>query len=240
MAFSFLTIIPIFSSRGEHRGNLAGAMAFFPLVGLCIGLLAVSVVLVLEPFLSERFECLLLVLLPIVISGGLHVDGLADFFDGFFQGKSREDILLVMKDSRIGVWGTLAVLFMVLLKWESLTNLKFRNESFIFALCLSRWSHVYLCSLLDYARTDNGLGKQVAGLIKGRELMIASVSVLAVSLILGIMGVIVFLLSAALVYLLSCFYKRKIGGITGDVIGATGEMVEVFALIMLMVLCTQK
>ena len=78
------------------------AMIFFPLVGLAIAGVSLGVVYLLEPFLSERLSTLLLVLIPIVLSGGLHTDGLSDFFDGFFQGKNRNDILQVMKERLSG------------------------------------------------------------------------------------------------------------------------------------------
>jgi len=234
-------------------------MGYFPFVGFCIGLLSLIIVSVFEQAFSQRLVNLLLVLLPILLSGGLHVDGLADSFDAFFhpprsnknpegreiaekqnrerfaRGKSKEDILRVMRDSRIGVWGALSIVFLVLIKWELIMLLPNKAVNYLFALSASRWAHVVLCFLLPYAREENGLGKEVAGLIQKKELLLSTFLMLGISLLLGLKGVVVLLMCWGFIYLLSRFYKRKIDGITGDVIGATGELTEIFVYITIVI-----
>jgi len=235
-AFSFLTIIPIPINTKSTKNTLAKSMRYFPLIGLGIGFVSLVIVSVFEQAFSQRFINLLLVLLPILVSGGLHVDGLADSFDAFFQGKSKEDILRVMKDSHIGVWGTLSIVFLVLFKWELLMILPNKASTFLFALSTSRWSHVVLCYLLPYAREENGLGKAVAGMVRKKEMMLSTLFTIGISFLLGIKGILVLLMCWGLIYLLSRFYKRKIDGITGDVIGATGELTEVFVYVIIIAL----
>jgi len=233
LAFSFLTIIPISVKTGSEKNTLAKSMTFFPLVGLCIGFASLIIVSPFEHAFSPRFVTLLLVLLPILLSGGLHVDGLADSFDAFFQGKSKEDILRVMRDSRIGVWGALSIVFLVLIKWELLMLLPNKMAGYLFALSASRWAHVVLCFSLPYAREENGLGKEVAGLVQKKEFIFSTLFVIGISFLLGLKGIMILTMCWAFIYLLSQFYKRKINGITGDVIGATGELVEVFVYVII-------
>ncbi len=235
LAFSFLTIIPLAVTNKEERISLSQAMAYFPLVGFFIAVISLFIVGIFSHYFSPRLLSLFLVLLPIIISGGLHIDGLADSFDAFFQGKDKHDILHVMKDSRIGVWGTLSVVFLLLMKWECLVMLPQQNAGFILAIGLSRWAHGFICFLLPYARTEKGLGQEVAGAVSEVQIFLSTVFVLIVSLFLGITGIVAVLLSGIFIYLLSKFYKKRIGGITGDVIGATGELTEVFVYLVLIV-----
>lgn len=236
IAVSFLTILPVSVDVTEKKNALARAMIFFPLVGLGIAGVSLGLVHLLNPFLSERLSNLLLVLFPIVLSGGLHTDGLSDFFDGFFQGKSREDILRVMKDPHIGVWGTLSIVFFILLKWELLMILPSKGKIFLVAITLSRWSHVFLSYLQPYARIEGGLGEAVAQKIGKRELAGASLLALLAAGLLGWNGLCVFLGIFLFVLWMGHFCQKKIGGITGDAIGATGEMSEIMSYVLFLAL----
>ena len=155
-AVSFLTIVPIPSRILSKTRSLVSSMVFYPFIGFLIAALSLGLVAGLKPFLSERLESLLLVLFPILLSGGLHVDGLADFFDGFFQGRNREGILAVMKDSRIGVWGTLSVVFLVLLKWEFLMIVPVREMSFLTALTLISWKEAWAILVMKKSHSATG------------------------------------------------------------------------------------
>ena len=236
IAVSFLTILPVSIDVTEKKNVLARAMIFFPLVGLGIAGVSLGLVHLLEPFLSERLSNLLLVLIPIVLSGGLHTDGLSDFFDGFFQGKNRDDILRVMKDSHIGVWGALSIIFFVLIKWELLMILPFKGKIFLLAMTLSRWSHVFLSYLQPYARSEGGLGESVAKKIGAREIIGMSILTLLVAVLLSWNGLCVSLGIFLFVLWMGHFCQKKIGGITGDTIGATGEMSEIISYILFLLI----
>jgi cobalamin 5'-phosphate synthase/cobalamin synthase len=235
MAVSFLTILPVTVDVTEKKNALARAMIFFPLIGLGIAGISLGLLHWLEPFLSVRLSNLLLVLLPIILSGGLHTDGLSDFFDGFFQGKNRGDILRVMKDPHIGVWGTLSIVFFVLIKWELLMVLPSKERIFLVAITLSRWSHVFLSYLQPYARSEGGLGETVAKKIGFKEVIGASISTLLVVALLGWIGLCVSLGIFLFVLWMGHFCRRKINGITGDTIGATGEMSEIISYVLFLV-----
>ncbi len=236
VALSFLTVLPISVEVSDKKNALARAMMFFPLIGLGIAAVSLGAAHVLKPYFPERLINLLLVLFPIVISGCLHTDGLADFFDGFFQGKNKEDILAVMKDPHIGVWGVMGILFFVLLKWELLMIVPFKEKIFLIAITLSRWAQVFLSSLQPYARREGGLGESVAGQVGGVQLAIAGIITILVSLMIGIKGVIAFIVIGVFVFLMGKFCQRRIGGITGDLIGATGEMSELLTYFLFVIL----
>ena len=235
-AVSFLTIIPIPMRCFKKKYSLSKSLRYFPLVGFLIGITSLLCVSFFKDTFSERLINLLLVLFPIIFTAGLHLDGVADFFDGFFQGKDKEDILRIMKDSHIGVWGVTSVIFCILLKWELLMILPAKNMSYLLALTLSRWTHVFLSYHHTYARPKGGLGKLIVGKIKIEELFIASIFAGAVSLWLGWKGICVYLGVLCFVWLMGLVYKKKLGGVTGDIIGATGEMTEIIVFYVLIML----
>ena len=159
-AVQFLTILPV-PAKGR-KPDLARAMAFFPLVGFLIGLLSVALSHLFSFYVFARLEALALVTFSLLFSGGLHVDGFADFCDGFFGGRTKEETLRIMRDSRIGVWGAVGVSLLLFWKWELLASLSIRSEAFLFALTASRWSQVVLAFFLPYANPEPGLGEAVA------------------------------------------------------------------------------
>ncbi len=233
-ALSFLTIIPVRGSVQRRKDALASSMFFFPLVGFGIAAVSLGLSRISGVFLSQRIANLLLVLFPILLSGCLHMDGFADFFDAFFQKKGREEILRVMKDPHIGVWGVVGVVFCILLKWECLMIVPLKAQSFLLAMTLSRWAHVFLCYLQLYAGQEGGLGEAVAKKVGLRELMGSTILTLPVTLMLGLPGLFVFSVIALFVLLSGRFYKGRIGGITGDLIGATGEMSEIIVYMVIL------
>ena len=140
-AIRFLTVIPLASKRKAETGSLASATVFFPLVGLFIASISLLVVGALRNWLPENLSNLMLVLLPILLTGGIHIDGFADFCDGFFGGANKADVLRIMKDSRIGTWGAAGVTCLILGKFELLQVLP--DRSIFFLDSNSRMFHFY-------------------------------------------------------------------------------------------------
>ena len=230
-AVRFLTIFPI---PGESKdSNLARAMFFFPVVGFLIGLATLAVTQVLSLDLFVRLEALSLVTLPILLTGGLHVDGFADFSDGFFGGRDKPDILRIMRDSRVGVWGVLGVVLLLFWKWELFASLPGRGGALLLSLTASRWAQVVLAYFLPYANPQGGLGEAVAKKVNLREL-VGATAFLSI-LIFPLRGRGVLCLVALLPFLvaLGFIFKKRIGGVTGDLLGASSEMTEVFVLLVL-------
>lgn len=230
-AVRFLTVIPL-PSKGEEE-NLAGAMFFFPWVGFLIGVVSLFIVQILSLDAFVRLETLGLVTFPILLSGGLHLDGFADFSDGFFGGKTKEDILRIMRDSRIGAWGAVGVVLILFWKWELLASIPGRGGAVLLSLTASRWAQVVLAYFLPYANPEGGLGKRVAKKIKIRELIGATAFLSLVVFFLRGGGVLCFIALLPFLAAIGFIFFKKVGGITGDLLGAASEMSEVFILLTL-------
>lgn len=228
-ALRFLTVLPL--PKAEQEPDLPKAMFFFPLAGLIIGFLSLLVYFTAQFFLSERLCVLILLIAPVFLSGGLHLDGLADFCDGYFGGKSRERKLEIMKDSRIGTWGAAAIALSLLVKFELLSALPAKAPLFLLMLACSRWLQVFLSFLLPYIGKPGGLAEGVALKITSHTLLGASLWLLPVILFSGIPGMAAFLGFAGFAFGIFLFYKKEMGGITGDMIGAASEISEIVILI---------
>ena len=228
-ALRFLTVLPL---PGAHKkGNLARAMFFFPLVGLLIAGVSLLMAKGLFSSFPYRLQALALVTLPILLTGGLHVDGFADFCDGFFGGKKPEEILRIMREPQIGTWGAVGVSLLLFWKWELLAALPARQGVFILALTTGRWAQVALAYFLPYANPQGGLGEAVAKKVKVRELVGASAFLFLVLIFFKAQGIFCFLALLALLAGMGFFFYRRVGGITGDLLGATSEASEVFILL---------
>lgn len=167
-----------------------------------------------------------------IFSRGLHLDGLADSADGVFGGRDRQHRLDIMKDSRIGTFGALALMGILLLKVRALDllNGEMRMAALILAPLLSRWAHVAMAFRSHPAR-DDGLGALLVRHVHWREMLWASMIALLVTfLFTGSAGVIVWVVIAGITRALTRFSHQRLGGVTGDTFGATGEIVETFAL----------
>ncbi len=233
-ALRFLTIIPLGDSRKSTE--LSKAMPFFPAVGFLIGLASLAVFSIAEKFLPAGAAVLVLMASPIFLSAGLHLDGFTDFCDGFFGGRGKEGILRIMKDSRIGTWGAVGLFLLLMAKFELLQDLPMRPKIFLLALSASRWSQVMFSFFLSYARPEGGLGESVAGKVSADQAVGATVFLLPVVFWVGLAGLWILAGLAAFLFLLRLFFKQKLGGVTGDVLGAGSELSELFIFLLASIL----
>jgi adenosylcobinamide-GDP ribazoletransferase len=233
LALTFLTKLPWPWRGPAAEGALARAMFWFPWVGALLGLGFWGVWLGLHRLLPAPAAAALLLAFTVVITGGLHLDGLADTADGLGGGRSATDALRIMKDSRVGAFGVLSLILALLLKFALFLSLGEAGggRALILYPIISRWAMVFLAYLSPYARPEGGLGQAMTEGASRRVLAGASLSagVLAL-LILGTSGLILLAGAAALVWLGSLYFRARLGGITGDVLGATNEVLEVAVL----------
>lgn len=230
-ALRFLTILP-FPARTK-KTHLARAMLFFPLVGFLIGMISLFITQAFSLYVFVRLHALALMTFPILLTGGLHVDGFADFCDGFFGGRGKEEVFRIMRDSRIGVWGALGVTLLLFWKWELLASLPGRSSALLLALTASRWAQVILAYFLPYANPDAGMGEAVAKKVKMRELIGSTASFVLLIFFLKGPGVLCLLSLLPFLAAVGFFFKRRVGGITGDLLGAASEATEVFVFLVL-------
>jgi adenosylcobinamide-GDP ribazoletransferase len=229
IAIQFLTRLPVPSVPNSSESELGKAAAFFPLVGVLVGAGAALVFVLLQRVLSVPASVLCATFFAAFITNGFHEDGLADSFDGFGGGWTKDRVLEIMRDSRIGTYGTLALIFVVLGKLSFLSVLPQGQiwRWLIVAHTASRWTTLPLCAWLTYARTE-GQGKLVAKQVGALEVVTATATLLVVFLLLPWRAALVALLATSLLTLLSGLYFRaRIRGITGDCLGAANQLTEV-------------
>jgi len=238
-ALSFLTILPAGQNRLSEEKELARSMAFFPLAGLVIGLILSAGYYLFSLFLPRSITLWSVVGLLAFLTRGLHLDGFADTLDGLASGGPKERILEVMRDSRIGAFGVIGLILLIGGKYLALDQLSnaFIPCSLILMAVMGRNSMVLVCFRSSYARPGGGLAKPFSENLKLREMIISLASTCVIAFILqGWKG----LLLLVGIYLFSIGYKfffiRKLGGVTGDVLGGANELSELLCLILLVIL----
>jgi adenosylcobinamide-GDP ribazoletransferase len=227
LAVQFLTRLPV-PNRITTEEELGRAAAFFPLVGIVVGAGTAAVYLMALPVVSLPVAVLLALGFAGFITSGFHEDGLADTFDGLGGGWTRERALEIMRDSRVGTYGALALIFLVLGKFTILTQLE--REAvwrwLIVAHAAARWTVLPLCMWLPYARPE-GQGKLVARQITSTAFIIGTATLLLTLLLLPWRAALIVLaVTTTITFFAGLYFKRRLGGITGDCLGATNQITE--------------
>lgn len=232
IALGFLTTVPV-RVKEITKDDLARSMVYFPLIGLFIGSILVLVnrgaILFFPPLVAN----LLIVITLVILTGAFHLDGLADTLDGFYAGRTKEEILNIMRDSMIGVMGVTGIVLVLLAKWAGLSEMSplVKDGALLLAPTLGRCSVVLAAFLSPYARETEGTGKPFAHQVKASEFCIAALFTLIASLTLfKISGLILFLIVVLIVVGFTKKAKKKIGGMTGDLFGFLCETVEVLTI----------
>jgi adenosylcobinamide-GDP ribazoletransferase len=228
-ALRFLTILPIPGTWGTAEEDLAGSVPFFPVIGLLLGAAAAVVAWGLSLLAPPLLSAATVVVLLIGFSGALHLDGLADTADGFLSSRPRDRILDIMKDSRTGTMGVMAIVCVLLLKFASLASLPETmswRSAFLMPLA-GRCAMVVEMSLLPTVR-PGGLGS----LFSHRKHCWSALW--ALGLLAGVAwylldwrGLITWAACLLVSLVFSALVYRKIGGATGDTFGAVCEIVEI-------------
>jgi adenosylcobinamide-GDP ribazoletransferase len=230
-ALRFLTILPLGSPTGEVEDDLAASPALFPVVGLLLGLIAAAAAWGLSHVAPPLVTAAALVVLLLVFSGCLHIDGLSDTADGFLSSRPRARILEIMKDSHIGVMGVVAVVAVLLVKFAALASLAEKRPHWLWIAALlmplaGRAAMVLALAVLPCARPEG-----LASIFYRRRrwpaaAWAASLLGTAAIAVLPWPGLAAWLASMVVTLLAAAYCYRKIGGATGDTFGAVCEIVE--------------
>ncbi len=238
-ALGFLTVIPVGQER-ITEDRMAGMMSFFPLVGLLLGSILALFDYLAKGLLPRQVTDALIVAFLAIITGGLHLDGVADTADGLIGGKGdREKVLAIMKDSRTGAMGVVAICLLLLVKFMALDSIPsdMRPGALLLAPTLSRWGQVAVSYGSRPARSENSLAGSFIEYLKPAHLIAASVMAVVFAALFGGMTGLAALAAAAIVcLLLKIFFNRSIGGETGDTIGASSEIAEALVFIVFSVM----
>lgn len=232
-AIGTLTIVPFNHAMIASERDLGRSVLFFPMVGLALGAFLMGMAQLLGPILSPGPLAALLLAVLALLTGGLHLDGLADLCDGLAAGGGRERILSVMKDPHVGAFGVIGLVIVLILKYALFGEMIRRGwlTAFLVMGLLSRWAMVLASFFGRYAR-ESGTAQPFIGQIRRPQCAAATGIALAFTwLILEGAG----LLAASLVFLgvlvFNRFLESKIGGWTGDALGALSEVVEIGVLL---------
>ena len=237
LAIAFLTILPVIDERRASEETVAKSFAWFPLVGFAIGAFLCVEDWLLAPFFAQVLRSILIVLSLTIVTGAVHLDGLADTADALGAGRDRTRALDILRDSRIGTFGAIAIFFDLTLKILALSTLAghLRSIALVVAPMLSRLAMVWLADGMTYLR-DDGAGSELLRR-KSLGLRTPTVTLIIVVVVLALgdyhaVGIAA-AVAIAIVFAMRFFYRRWLGGVTGDLIGACAELVEIAVLISL-------
>ncbi len=235
-ALSHLSRLPVPAVPFKEE-SLGRSTAFFPLVGLLFGLILAVFWWLAGWLFPPPVIAAMIVVGLVALTGGIHLDGFMDSVDGLFSGRPRERKLEIMRDSRVGAFGVLALTCLLLLKFALLQGLLeglFAGVLFKMLLLipvLSRWGMTFAIFTFPYARPE-GLGKLHTIYTGRKELLLATLTAAVVAgFILGPVGLWLMALGGALTLLLGKAVAVELGGLTGDVYGAINEVLEVMLLL---------
>lgn len=232
-AVRFFTRLPVPAWVGHSTAELNAASRYFPAVGLLVGGLGAAVYLLATTGWPAPLAVLLSMAATVWVTGAFHEDGLADTADGLGGGWRREDVLRIMKDSRTGSYGVVALALVLLGKFASLASMAPATAAaaLVAGHALSRWAAVTLMAALPYARDDDSKAKPVATEPSGPEWLVAGgFAAFGAVIAMGVAGIaaVLFglLLAAAITAALARLYRRRLGGYTGDCLGAAQQAAE--------------
>ncbi len=236
IALQFLTILPVKIKSKIKEKDFGDSLIYFPVIGALIGLV---LVLTLSVFASlpHLVTVVLIMISSIIVTGGIHLDGFADTCDGFYGSRPKEQILKIMRDARIGAMGVIGIVSLLLLKFTLMASLP-KNilwKLLIMMAVFSRWSQGIACYMSSYAR-EEGKAEYFITHSSKKGFFAGGFFVMALfMLLMQFKGLVLMFFALFPVLLFITYVKRKIGGMTGDTIGATSEIAEVgillFALI---------
>jgi adenosylcobinamide-GDP ribazoletransferase len=228
-ALAFCTRIPISFAFGAE--DVGKAARWFPLIGALLGVVSIALSRLLLPIFPASIVAVLILVAEALLTGALHMDGLADTADGFGGGKTREDVLRIMRDHAIGSYGATTLILLFALKATAISTLISRNAYSPFlalAPALGRWNIVLLSRWLPYARTSEAVSRHI-----GRREMVwatALTTVIAAGWA-NWRGMVCWGAAALVAVLWGLYCKRKIGGATGDTLGASEQIGESIVLL---------
>lgn len=227
-ALVFFTRIPAPQGVDYSAANLNRASRYLPLVGLFIGACAALILSIAEQVFPLSLAVLLSMLTTILLTGAFHEDGLADSADGFGGGWNKEQVLRIMKDSRIGTYGVVALIITLAIKYHALSELMYPASILILGHSLSRFAAVCLIYRDSYVREDtDAKAKPLANRIDRNGLLIASLPpVLALLLMASLSAWLVLIPVCLITAGCSYYFNKRIGGYTGDCLGTCQQLTE--------------
>nr|WP_237391257.1 adenosylcobinamide-GDP ribazoletransferase [Cedecea sulfonylureivorans] len=225
-------------SQGLEVNQYVRGIITFPFVGLLLGSLAGLVFMVLQPWSGLPLAALGYVLALALLTGGFHLDGLADTFDGVFSARTREKMLEIMRDSRLGTHGGLALIFVLFAKVLLVSELSLRGNNMLGVLAGASVAGRAACVMLMYRQKyarESGMGNLFIGKVSGMQTAVTlACGALLCVLLVPVAGIWAFAITLAAMMAFAWALRRTLGGHTGDTLGAAIELGEVVFLLALL------
>ena len=232
VGLQFLTRIRIVRQTVWTAEDFGRSTRFFPLVGLVLGICYALAAWTLISVLGMRaLTAALLLILPLILTGGLHADGFMDTADGVFSGRERERKLEIMKDSRVGSFGVVAFVLLMFLQFALLLDMSppLLVSVFFVMPIIGRMAMVLAVSCFPYARAD-GMGKTFADMADRGTVAIAAVTTSVLVIPIGLLATLALVLGIVFALLFCRWMTAILGGVTGDVYGAATVLTETIVL----------
>ena len=237
--FQFLTRILLFRRHESSEASFGRSVKFFPLIGGIIGFILAGIAYVGQWYWaggeSHHALAICLVIAEIILTGGLHWDGFIDTMDGIFSGRSQERILEIMRDSRVGAFGAIALCLAILARYSFFIDLEdsILPVALIVMPVAGRTAIVMAVTFFSYARRE-GLGKVFPQHASHQRFYIAVILAVVIVVPLGLKAILSAMGGFILAVLFACYVNRRLGGLTGDVYGAVNEVAELMVLFIFM------
>ena len=229
LSLQFFTRIPINIAIDFKGKNLKYAIFFLPLVGGLIGGLGGGAYYLLYPH-NTMIASFITLLITIILTGGLHLDGLSDTFDGFLANREKEETLGIMKDSRVGAFGVLSLILIVLFKFILILSTPNLPLALILSFANSRWIISWIISTKKISKS-NGLGHMFSTSKPKRLVILSGLIYIIILLLLNYIYIIPLIMNYFLAEYVSSISTKKIDGLSGDVYGAIIELGETISLL---------
>lgn len=237
LMIQFFTRIPINMEIDIKEDDFAKGIVYFPVVGLVIAIFNVLTYLLFSKISTGLLPIVMTVLANVLITGALHVDGLADTCDGIYSARKKERMLEIMKDSRLGTNGAVAILFDLILRITLLSSVSETN--IIKVILLTTIISKTMVAILAYIspKRENGLGSLFVGKVSIKN-MLTTLFICGISTFLnfGYMAFIIIGLNIVLMIIFRNYILKRLGVISGDILGAANEVSEIFILVIFVVM----
>ena len=231
----FMTRIPIPMQMEMKDGDMEKGFVTFPLVGLVIGLVDMAVYFLFSKLLPETMAIMMAILANLFVTGAFHLDGICDTADGIYSARTKERMLEIMKDSRLGSNGGIALV----------ADLAFKFAGIYYCPC--HWLMILLMPVAGkmiqgavaykavYPR-KNGIGIYVGTIPLWGAVGAALIGLVPMVIAFGLYGILIWAVLLLMAYLFRCYITNIIGGVTGDIMGAASELSEIWLLFMVLIL----
>ena len=235
LAFGLLTRLPLPDIAIRPDVKLGAYIWAFPIAGFVVGLIgAVGLLIARQIGSSAAIAALVAMTVTMLASGALHEDGLADFWDGIGGGRTRERKLEIMRDSRLGSYGAVALFLVLAARWSALSELADPRAAGVAVILAHTLGRGVLALVIEYgrpARTDGLAAEAVESSTTGSVMAILLTVAIAMALAGGAVGLVCLMAAALACGVVGALAQRHLGGYTGDVFGAAEQLAEAAVLV---------